>query len=311
MVDHPYRIAVIYNPRSGNGATGRNWPQVESRLRQQVGPVTAMPTQRPAHAWQLARQALQQGYDRIVCVGGDGTLNEVVGGFFDEGRPVNPQASLAVLPLGTASDYPRSLGLPRDGSSFAFAASQHTIPVDVGMVSLHDAQGRPRTAYFVNVAHFGLGGVISRQVSRGRKTLGGFVPYFLGVMRSLWRFEKPLMEVTIDGKLLAGRFVNVFVANGRYIGGGLQVAPTSILDDGRLAVTIIGDLGRFEVLRGIIGLYLMNYFKKDRVWTFHAEEVRAISPQPVLVNLDGEPAGALPLTIRVLPRALPMALAAA
>ncbi|MBM3288766.1 MAG: diacylglycerol kinase family lipid kinase, partial [Candidatus Hydrogenedentes bacterium] len=110
---HAPKIAVVVNPRSANGRTGKRWPEFESRLHAAIGDFTTLTTTRPGHAGELARMAIEEGHDTIVSVGGDGTHCEVVNGFFDGARPVNPAAAMAVVPQGTGSDLARGLGMRR------------------------------------------------------------------------------------------------------------------------------------------------------------------------------------------------------
>ncbi|MBI3665932.1 MAG: acylglycerol kinase family protein [Acidobacteria bacterium] len=108
------KTAAVANPRSASGKTGRRWPQIAAALAARLGPVETQFTEQPGHAIALTRDLLEQGYERIIAVGGDGTINEVTNGFLRDDQPVRPGACLGILPLGTGGDFRRTLGVPSD-----------------------------------------------------------------------------------------------------------------------------------------------------------------------------------------------------
>ena len=157
-------IAVIVNPHSQGGGVGKKWPELAATLRRAVAFDTYLTTG-PGHATQLAAQALAQGAQTVVAVGGDGTINEVANGFFAGNTATHPQASLAILPLGTGGDFRRSLGMTGkfDDACKALAAGT-TREIDVGWLEHATAAGGKGTRIFVNVASFGVSGVVVRMV---------------------------------------------------------------------------------------------------------------------------------------------------
>ena len=241
--------------------------------------------------------------------GGDGTINEVINGFFEGGAAVRPGAVLGILPQGTASDFARSLDLPRDPlEALETALGPVGVTADVGWARLHDREGRDIERYYLNVAHFGLGGIITKEVRHGGKILWGFVPYLIGVLRSLWSFHKPTIRIEIEGQEpYERRMLNVSLANGRFCGGGLEISPKARLDDGLLEVSILGDLTRWEVLRGIGQLYFMHYTTVGKVTFRQAASLKAAANRRVYVTLDGEDVGELPIEVVALRGALPIA----
>src|SRR5690606_9874939 len=151
-------IRVIVNPHAGNGRARAAWPSIELAMRQAGMAFDTVVTPRPLEATVLARQALLGGAETIVAVGGDGTVNEVVNGFFDDGVAIAPDARLGVICCGTGSDFIRSLGLPRGQAAVAFIAEAATQTIDLGQVSYRGTEGRRHERLFANVGDLGLGG---------------------------------------------------------------------------------------------------------------------------------------------------------
>ena len=299
------RIAVVVNPRSGNGRTGKRWPTMGASLREAVGGYTLMLTEAPGHATELVRQALREGHDRIISVGGDGTHNEVVNGFFEDESLINPEASLAIVPPGTGSDLARTLRMPWGVDALPYVVDGMYTRTDIGRVRYTTSEGDLAVRYFINIADFGAGGEVVRRVNMTSKFFGGFLSFFWGVISTLISYENPEIQLEIDGVELEGRINNVIVANGQYYGGGMHVAPHARLDSRAFDVYVIGDVGRAEAVINLPKLYRGRLLRKpDKVRYFRASRIVAESSQQVLLNVDGEQPGKLPITIQLLPSVL-------
>jgi len=299
------KTAVILNPRSAHGRAGRAWPRLEPAVRQALGLFTLLETERSGHASELARNALKQGHDRIVSVGGDGTHHEVVNGFFDDLVPVNPDATLALLPLGTGSDLARTLGLPKGLDAAPLLALTSTIGADVGRATFTLSDGTRASEYFINVSHVGAGGAVAERVNRTTKVLGGFPSFLWGVLATLLTYQNVSLRLDIDGQKLSQVCNDIVIANGRYDGGGMLVAPEARLDSGHFEVYVIGDIGRIESFTNLPKIYkgrLMD--RPDKVTHFKAKRIVVEADAPVCVNLDGECPGHLPAIFEVLSAAV-------
>ena len=305
------KYAVIMNPRSANGRTAKAWGRVESLVRSVIGDFALLLTERPGHAPELVRNALKNGASRIVSVGGDGTIHEIANGFFDGEDLVNPEASLAIVPMGTGSDLARTLNLASPEQAIARLASADTTAIDVGRFRYTTDQGE-RLGYFVNAAHIGMGAAVGDRVNRTTKAFGGFASFLWGVMATMLTYRNPSLVLDIDGRSVEGRCNDIIFANGRYDGGGMHVAPRARLDSGTLEVFVIGDIGRIEGFRNIPLLYqgrLVDH--PDRVSYYQARRITARSEERVYVNLDGEVPGYLPASVEVVPSAIPLVFPAA
>lgn len=299
------QTAVILNPRAANGRAGRQWRRFEPEIRAALGDFTLFETQGRCHAIDLARTAVEHGYTHVVSVGGDGTHNEVLNGIMMGEVDGRPLPRLSLLPKGTGADFSRSLGVPRGRHAIPHLRSTSTRAIDVGRVQYATSDGGHGTRYFFNMADFGLGGAVARRVNDQSKFFGGFVSFLYGVLVSLATWKSPEVQLEIDGERLDGPMYNTFVANGRYCGGGMYIAPDAQLDSGYFDVYVLGDFGRVEAIFELPKLYRGQLMKRaDKIRYFRARRVAARSDALVLLNIDGEQPGQLPATIEIVPRAI-------
>lgn len=302
------KIVFIVNPNSGNGATGRLWRGLASRMRAQVGDFGELFTTRPQEATSLTRHALEGGADVVVAVGGDGTINEVVNGFFDEkGAPVRAEASLGLFPRGTGSDFLRSLAFASSGPDAIAARLREgrSRRIDVGRVEFQRPDGAMERRFFINVASFGTSGLVDRYVNKTTKVLGGKASFTIGAIRGLLAYEERRCRVRFDdGEWEEIDVTCLSVANGRFFGGGMMVAPEAKIDDGLFDVTIWSGfgLGDFFLKRGKI--YDGSHVELKGTRTLRARKVEALCDAECLLDIDGEAPGQLPATITLLPGAI-------
>lgn len=292
------------NPKSANGRTAREWSRLEAEVRREVGDFTLFPTERPGHASELVGRALHEGYDRIVSVGGDGTHFEVINGFFEERSPINAEASMAILPMGTGSDLRRTLRLPLGRDSVQYLASETVVLSDVGHLTVTRDTGEEWSCYFFNSVHFGLGGAVAERVNRKSKVLGGFLSFLVGLLQARMACSCEPITMEVDGECVSGDFLEIVAANGQYDGGGMYIAPHARLNSGLLEVYTIGKLGAIGTLLSIWRLYQGTLEKHPAIHRMQAKRITLESPERVLVSPDGELAGQLPATVEVVPSAI-------
>jgi YegS/Rv2252/BmrU family lipid kinase len=243
-------------------------------------------------------------------MGGDGTINEVVNGFFAEGGDhaplsLSPEAAFGVLPAGTGGDFIRTTGTSRQLAAAARAlASARPRAIDVGRLSFVADDGRPAVRHFINIASFGISGLVDRYVNRSSKVLGGRASFFLSTARASLAYRNPRCRITVDdGAPVEQGIYNVAVANGRYFGGGMKVAPDAVLDDGRFDVVTIGDAGFVTMLTQGTRIYSGTHLSLDFVHVARGKKVLAepLGLAEVLLDVDGEAPGRLPATFEILP----------
>ncbi len=299
------RTAAIVNPHSASGKTGKLWP----KLAAQLGPVEVRFTNATGHAIQLARQLLEEGFQRIIAVGGDGTVNETVNGFFDQDRPIREGASLAIIPIGTGGDFQRSLGIASVQDAVSVIRNGNTRRIDIGKVSYRSHAGEQRTRYFANLVSFGMGGEVATAAKNWLSPVSGKAAFVWATLEVFFRYKAKTVDLIIDGNP-AGRhtITNIAIGNGRFHGGGMHVCPKARLDDGLLEVTIIDTLGMFMLARDLPVLYSDNLYVHPKTHHFHARRVQAASEEMVSIEVDGEALGTLPLELGLLVGALAIAM---
>ena len=301
------RAFVIVNPKAQNGRAGKEWPELERIIREEYhGEFHAEFTSAPLHAITLAKQALWEGYDLVVALGGDGMVNEVMNGFFENGRAIRPTATLGVLPFATAADFIKTVGIPRD---FREAARRleggSSRPCDVGLISCESLDRQPVTRYFINVAEFGVGADVVDRVNRTTKWFGGTASFTWGILRTIPFYRNKMVNYSIDkGAATEALMNNLVVANGRFYGAGLKPAPNAEIDDGLFDVSIIGDVGLFESISSLGKLRDGTYLNLPKVTSQRATSISAQCSERVLIEADGEVVGKLPARFELLPSAI-------
>jgi YegS/Rv2252/BmrU family lipid kinase len=263
-------------------------------------------SQGPLTATSFVRQALRAGADTVVAVGGDGTVNEAVNGFYLDDQQIRPGASLAIVPAGSSSDLARSLGVPTGRGALDALATGHTVPVDVGRAAFTDADGRPTVRHFLNNADVGIG---ARIADRGTswKRMGGRAAFGLASLEVLARPDPWQGTLGLDDATPASvAAVSVVVALGPYTGGGMHVAPGARHDDGWFDVVTIGAMSAPELLANLVRVYLGTHLSHPSVQSARARVVRIATTGRPPIELDGEVVGVGGAEFRILSGDIPI-----
>lgn len=295
------KIGAIVNPASGSGRTARRWPAIQRALEQRLGSFETRFTRQPGHGIEIARGMADQGFDLVIAVGGDGTVNEVVNGLVDGRQPSS--ATLALLPCGTGGDFQRTLGIPsRIADALAVVLEGSSMRMDLGRAAFTDVGGRRRERLLVNLLSFGMGGEVASRARNLLTPLGGSAAFLYATAQTFFWYESKQVSLRLDGQPpLNATVMNVAVGNGRFHGGGMHVCPKATLNDGLFDVTVIDSLGLLEILRKLPVLYSDNIYSYNKVHHHRAAAVTAESPHSVRIELDGEPVGTLPVEISIMP----------
>lgn len=299
---------LVVNPRSASGQTGKRWAELSAQVGRALGEFGHEFTAGAMDAARIARKAIQDGYECIVAVGGDGTINEVVNGFFHEGKALNPNAALGVIPRGTGGDFRRAFGWDLElDSALARLRTDKTEPFDVGLVEYVNHEGKPDRRYFANIASMGVSAVVAHEVNTSNKTLGGNMAFVWGTVKGMFRFEPPTVRIRADGGPQESMPINVVaVANGRYFGSGMCVAPDALTHDGLFDVTIWSGYTLKDFLFKSKGIYSGEHvtWKGTRRLQCRTFEAESEDGREVLIEIDGEVPGRLPAKMTVLPSAI-------
>jgi len=294
---------VIVNPRSANGSTGRSWPEIERRLRAALSTFDVVFTERPNHATELARQGAA-GHERLVIVGGDGTINEVANGLMADDRPVRADLVMAIVPRGTGADFVRTVGIPHDLDAAVQRLTTGTPrEVDVAKVRYQGPGAGEQVRYFINEASVGMGPVVCVEVNRNSKRLGGRFSFLRGILVATFRYRSRPVLISVDGGPLEEILLrNLWIANGRFSGGGICAAPRAQPDDGLLDVVRVPELGFWGQASSMRRLRSGAFVDNPRVGytTARRVDVEPADPVALQIEIEGEPIGSIPATFEML-----------
>ncbi len=297
------KTMVVVNPCSANGKTLKKWPHIQQELNAAGAVFDYRMTEYSLHAVEITREALKQGYDTIVAVGGDGTLNEVVNGFFEDDKTINPEAKLGVISCGTGGDFVRTAGLAKDiKTACQTIAKGGTRIIDIGRALFKDHQGNYMTKYFINVAGFGIDGEIVYRVNHTSKAFGGFLSFLWGTLTAIASFQPREIRLEIDGTIrFNGKATVIAAGNGKYIGGGMKIVPMAELDSGYFDVIVVDNMSKVELIKNLPRIYGGSHIDDPRVYCMRGTRIKASSPELVLVDIEGEQPGTLDIDISILP----------
>ncbi len=296
---------VIVNPVAGASTTYRKWPRISELLHHIGFAFEFQYTEGVGHAIELAREAASGGCQFLVAVGGDGTVNEVANGILLSKGLRN--ATIGIISTGTGGDFVRSAGIDRDyiKACSSLTGAQRRL-IDVGVVEYHK-DGQICERFFVNSAGVGFDAAVAETSSRLPKFLGGTIPYIIGLLKSLVGYRNKQVVMKVDDREESGRILSVVVANGCYFGGGMRVAPQADIADGLLDVIAVGDMGKIELLRAFPTIYKGTHIHHPKVRMEKATRVAIGSTEKFLVHADGEFLGEGPVSFRLMPSALSIA----
>src|ERR1043165_3277494 len=290
---------VIVNPSSASGSTGQAWPGVASDLRSEFGSFQTAFTKVRGDAASIAADAARKGVKFIIACGGDGTISEVANGILSSGK----DAELGIMPSGTGGDFRRTLEIPSRGRDAArILRIGRSVRIDVGRVSYTDQNGADATRYFVGVASCGMSTKVIERVKTDE------VSFVNALLKTAMRNAPVRLVVQLDDSHERQLVVsNLCIANARYFGGGMKIAPDAKLTDGKLDVISIGDLSAMKIFTSAPRIYTGSHLSMPEV--SHAL-ARKVSVRPadreaeIALEMDGELPGRLPATFQVVPGAL-------
>ncbi len=297
----PY-ARLIVNPIAGAGKTAKKWPQIMGLLKNIGLRFEYDLTEGPGHAIELAKSAAEKGYELVVSVGGDGTINEVVNGLYDAGSMGD--VMLGIIGTGTGGDYIRTIGVPRHHEEACRRLMDpKKLVVDLGIVE-YVSNGRMVERLFVNLAGLGFDAEVVKATTQRFKALGGVPSYLLGLLTTLLFYRNREVSINLDGNEDDRKICTIMVNNGKYGGGSMCVAPNADPMDGYFDVVIIGDLSKPDLLWSLPRIYKGTHLTHPKVSVKRAKEVYIQPERQMSIQADGELLGETPARFRVLPAAL-------
>jgi YegS/Rv2252/BmrU family lipid kinase len=292
---------VIVNPNAGNGKGEKDWEEISALLRKADLSLAVKFTERKGDAIDLTQNAISEGFRKIITVGGDGTLNEVVNGVFTSSSCRTTDIVLSLIPVGTGNDWGRMFGIPLDyEKAVKIICENKTLLHDVGLVSYYNGSEK-KNRYFINIAGLGFESVVVRKTNLQKdKGHGGKLIYFYNLLTSLLSYNNTKAEIIIDGEIIHADVFSLNVGNGRYCGGGMRQTPRALPDDGLLDVTIINGMGKFEIIRNLKILYDGTILRHPKIDGYKCKNIKVSSESVMFAEADGESLGQTPVEFSII-----------
>ena len=296
---------VIVNPNAGNGKGEKDWKLISNALTDNNIPFDKRFTTGKGDAINIVASAIKEGYRKIITVGGDGTLNEVLNGVFSADECSSSDITLALIPVGTGNDWGRMFDIPLDHEKAARIIMEgKTMLHDVGLLTYSDGN-IIKKRYFINIAGLGFESVVVRrsnyQKERGRS---GKLIYFYNLLLSLVSYRNTRAEIIIDGISTTEEIFSVNVGNGKYCGGGMRQTPDALPNDGLLDVTVIKNIGKLEIIRKLKILYDGTILSHPLIDGYKCKNLKVNSDTVIYTEADGESLGHTPAEFNILPAAI-------
>jgi diacylglycerol kinase (ATP) len=327
--------AIIVNPKSASGLTGKNWDSLHLMIKRLFGDnIQVAFTEKSGDGTRLTTNFIKKGFKKIVAIGGDGTINEVANGFFegdiqihgnknnDNGsdsflnqailKPINSNVVMAVFPCGTRNVLVKSLDLPAEfGECCQNFEACKLRKIDVISVRATNMENHSRTAIriFLNAAEIGIGAEIIDKAKKVRNVVNSrLISTVTGLFSTVPAYESSLCEISIDDgheNILTKMTMGV-IANGKFLGGGFKAAPKANISDGLLDIVILKESSNLEMIENFLNIKDGDYTNEGDVFYRQAKKVAIKSKEnrDIPITIDGEPIGILPATFEVLQNAL-------
>ena len=290
------------NLTAGAGRTAKKWPQIMAMLKSIGLRFEHDLTEAPGHAIELAKSAAKKGYELVVSVGGDGTINEIVNGLYDAGSIGDVR--LGIISTGAGNDYIRTIGIPRHyKEACRCLTNPRKLVVDLGVVE-YVSNGQILKRLFVNFAGLGFDAEVVKATTQRFKALGSVPSYLFGLLATFLFYKNKEVSLKLDGQAEKRKVCVILMGNGKYGGGGMLATPNADPTDGLLDVLIIDDLSKPDLLWSLPRVYRGTHLTHPKVTVTRARDIDVRPTQRMSVQADGELLGEAPARFSVLPAAL-------
>ncbi|MBR0224282.1 MAG: diacylglycerol kinase family lipid kinase [Bacteroidales bacterium] len=297
--------SVIVSSRSGGGKARHDWPEIANLLKTKSIEYKEKITDHACHAVELAREALREGFRKLLVVGGDGAMHEVLNGLYSQAEVPPSSVLLGLIPVGSGNDWSRLHRIPADyrqAVELIAAADRHTRVQDVACVRTR-TDGVPCKRYMVNIGGLGFDSEVCRRFDRAKaKGHAGDRQYLKSLLSGFLSYKPLRFHVTVDGAdFYDGTAFSVALGIGRYCGGGMRQTPDAIPDDGLINVTVVGKLSKWKFLSKVPSLFKGDIYRHKEVRHTLGRQVEISAAPFSYIEVDGEPAGVTPVRIDVIP----------
>ncbi|NNC50133.1 MAG: diacylglycerol kinase family lipid kinase [Flaviramulus sp.] len=294
---------VIINPTSGNGSSKKNWPKIKERLELDNFNFQHVFTSHSKHSIQLVQQAIKQNIRNIICVGGDGTLHNIVNGIMAQNIVPATQINVGVIPIGTGNDWIKTFGISQNYRlAIKTIKNGALIKQDIGKIEFEN--NKLPAIYFNNLAGVGFDGYVVSKIEKHKQF--GALAYLYGAVLSLLSFKNFESKVFVNNKIISGKTLMILVGICKYSGGGMQLTKNPHPCDGLFDITIAKNLNKFEIIKNLLNLFNGKITNHKNVTTLKSKEVFIEINQEILplIQADGELIGSGSFKVSLVPSAL-------
>lgn len=296
---------IIVNPNAGCKQGEKDWEIIKPEIRKSTIKGEVRFTERKFHAIELVKEYAEKGFRKIIAVGGDGTINEVVNGILAFTNDKIDEFTVGVIPIGTGNDWCKMFNIPYNYEHAIKTIEKRKIFLqDVGLVEYYENNENIKR-YFVNVAGLGFDAVVLKQANE-EKEQGRFSKflYFKNILTNLMKFTfvKAILDYDDQNRKVDLFSMNIGIC--KYSGNGMMQVPEAIADDGLFDVTVIKKMSKFEVMLNVKNLYDGSFIKNKHVETFRTNEIRVKDSNRLRLEVDGEYLGTAPFKFTILKKVL-------
>jgi len=293
---------VIINPTSGNGTSKKKWPLIFNELKKQQIDFEYSFSEYKKHSYKLIQNAILQGFTKFICIGGDGTLHNIVNGILSLNPIYISEIKIGIIAIGTGNDWVKNYNIPTNyKKAIEIIKNEHTIKQDIGKINL---TAENKIVYFNNLAGIGFDGYVVHKVHK-YKNLGSLA-YITGAIVSLTSYKKPMLEILFNNTKIKSKTLMLLIGICKYSGGGMQLTKNSNPTDGLFDITFITYFYLLEVLKNIQNLFNGKITNHTLVKNYKTSELKVniLDNQTTYIQADGELIGSGNFSVSILPKAL-------
>lgn len=296
---------IILNPAAANGRAGRTWPDIAALLSAAAIDYKLVKTAYREHAIALVTEGIRKGFYKIMAVGGDGINNEVINGIAAQKHIPIDKIIYTLLPLGTGNDWIKTHGIPANLKKWIPQIKNgKIIQQDIGVLTYYK-NSEPRKRFFANVAGLAYDAFLCKKMAQ-QKNFNNQLGFLWLTMQQLFKYKLRKARICFDDQVIENYFYTINIGICRYSGGGMQLVPHAIPDDGLLALTIAGPISKPGVLLNSWRFYSGKVKGHSQVNCFQTREIviDSVGAEPTLVEADGEFLGETPVRCWILEKRL-------
>jgi YegS/Rv2252/BmrU family lipid kinase len=293
---------TIVNPNAGNGKGKKDWERISGLFARENIKIISKFTERKGQATEFAGEAIGSGFRKIISVGGDGTLNEIVNGVFNQNYCPANEITVGMIPVGTGNDWGRMFGIPLvyEGSVNVIKENKSLLH-DIGVISYYTGTEQHKR-YFINISGLGFEAMVVKKTNKQKdKGRSNNAIYLYNLLSSLISYKNTDVEMVIEGIKRSAKVFSINVGNGRYCGGGMRQTPDALPDDGLLDITVIKEMGRIEIIKALKILYDGTILSHPKVDGYRAKNLSVTSESLLYAEADGESLGHTPVEFSIIP----------